>query len=727
MATFPTWYTEKTSPTTDDKILIADAASSNQTKYSQIWNLPFHSTFVTVWMSDADYICDWVDDHLQIQEAVDALSTENGGSWGTIFIKDWTYSIGRRIVILSSDITIRGNWMSTKLVLAPNVDQEIFVVGNWNANDPDVDDPLTSPHNFIPYVAYGQVVACNNVNFYDFYMDGNQQNQYQWTFSDIRYGISATRNLIRYRSDALTSYGADINNVFAYNWIQNWISIESHKLVTTKHIRCEDNLIFGIWWESGWRWNFWPWIYTRNNWQNGIKIYGSGMCNISGWVSEKDQWWISIHLSDRVQVSNFIIRDAWYNSAAKSAITLSSTVSETSFCNGNIQNTWGDAIEIYGNGDGWYNKFDNITIKGTGQLTTNTYSDIHFKSGWSGRSTNNRFSKISCTSTTANVPKYWITDDTGWHTWNHFIECQFVAPYWTWVNWMTSIDNQFINCTGINGVSTKTANYTIKYSDNTVLVDASWGAVTIYMPVTLLSDIPLTVKKIDSSANAVTVHWNGVNIDGSASKTITTQYNSITVVSNWTQWYERIWNNKSIVGITWSTTEFNNALTGDDFAYLAADNTFTGTWNTTFAGKVWLGITPVSRVHTYENSSEISTWNWLTIEQAWTWDAKLQFLITGTTRWSVWADNSDSDKFKIGSNADLWTSLFEMDTAWKIWIWTTASSSVKMLFPAWSTTVAPLRLTAWTNLTTAVNWTFEYDGTNLYFTTWGTRKTVTLV
>jgi hypothetical protein len=40
---------------------------------------------------------------------------------------------------------------------------------------------------------------------------------------------------------------------------------------------------------------------------------------------------------------------------------------------------------------------------------------------------------------------------------------------------------------------------------------------------------------------------------------------------------------------------------------------------------------------------------------------------------------------------------------------------------------APLKLTSGTNLTTPENGTFEFDGTNLYFTVGGVRKTVTLV
>lgn len=40
---------------------------------------------------------------------------------------------------------------------------------------------------------------------------------------------------------------------------------------------------------------------------------------------------------------------------------------------------------------------------------------------------------------------------------------------------------------------------------------------------------------------------------------------------------------------------------------------------------------------------------------------------------------------------------------------------------------APIKLTSGTNLTVVENGTFEYDGTNLYFSTGGVRKTVTLV
>lgn len=55
--------------------------------------------------------------------------------------------------------------------------------------------------------------------------------------------------------------------------------------------------------------------------------------------------------------------------------------------------------------------------------------------------------------------------------------------------------------------------------------------------------------------------------------------------------------------------------------------------------------------------------------------------------------------------------------------------TARLNLPAGTATAgsAPLKLTAGTNLTTPENGTFEFDGTNLYFTVGGVRKTVTLI
>lgn len=56
-----------------------------------------------------------------------------------------------------------------------------------------------------------------------------------------------------------------------------------------------------------------------------------------------------------------------------------------------------------------------------------------------------------------------------------------------------------------------------------------------------------------------------------------------------------------------------------------------------------------------------------------------------------------------------------------------ATAKVHIAAGSATANTAPLKLTSGTNLTTPENGAFEYDGTNLYFTTGGVRKTVTLI
>ena len=54
--------------------------------------------------------------------------------------------------------------------------------------------------------------------------------------------------------------------------------------------------------------------------------------------------------------------------------------------------------------------------------------------------------------------------------------------------------------------------------------------------------------------------------------------------------------------------------------------------------------------------------------------------------------------------------------------------TARMHLPAGTATAgtAPIKLTSGINLTTPENGVFEFDGTNLYFTSGGTRKTITM-
>lgn len=71
-----------------------------------------------------------------------------------------------------------------------------------------------------------------------------------------------------------------------------------------------------------------------------------------------------------------------------------------------------------------------------------------------------------------------------------------------------------------------------------VLVDATSGATFVQLPAPAECFAPITVKKIDSSANLVEINHNGVEtIDGANNITWTTQYEAATVASDGTNWF----------------------------------------------------------------------------------------------------------------------------------------------------------------------------------------------
>ena len=74
-------------------------------------------------------------------------------------------------------------------------------------------------------------------------------------------------------------------------------------------------------------------------------------------------------------------------------------------------------------------------------------------------------------------------------------------------------------------------------NDQTVLVNATAGATTILLPDSPESGWTATVKKIDVSANAVTIDGNGDNIDGASTKLLAAQWDSLSVISNGTNWF----------------------------------------------------------------------------------------------------------------------------------------------------------------------------------------------
>lgn len=90
----------------------------------------------------------------------------------------------------------------------------------------------------------------------------------------------------------------------------------------------------------------------------------------------------------------------------------------------------------------------------------------------------------------------------------------------------------------VAAITSVTANYVANTPNEVILADATSGAVAVSLPKAKgFYGRTIFVKKMDSGGNAVTLTpQSGETIDGAASKAITTQYMSYTVMSTGTGW-----------------------------------------------------------------------------------------------------------------------------------------------------------------------------------------------
>lgn len=88
-------------------------------------------------------------------------------------------------------------------------------------------------------------------------------------------------------------------------------------------------------------------------------------------------------------------------------------------------------------------------------------------------------------------------------------------------------------------VSSKTASFTAGVEDDVLICDATSGAIVATLPAASgVSGKIYTFKKIDSSANAITVTRAGSDtIDGATTYVLSLQYESIDIVCDGTVWH----------------------------------------------------------------------------------------------------------------------------------------------------------------------------------------------
>lgn len=109
--------------------------------------------------------------------------------------------------------------------------------------------------------------------------------------------------------------------------------------------------------------------------------------------------------------------------------------------------------------------------------------------------------------------------------------------------------------------ATKVADYTASARDGVVLCDSSGGTFTVTLPAAAAAKgVILTVTKTDSSLTAVTIDGNGSEtINGSTTTTLNTQYESVDLVSDGSNWLIRnrripsIWTSYTPATIGWTS------------------------------------------------------------------------------------------------------------------------------------------------------------------------------
>jgi len=200
----------------------------------------------------------------------------------------------------------------------------------------------------------------------------------------------------------------------------------------------------------------------------------------------------------------------------------------------------GNRIEEIGYHGIWVDA-SNCVIEGNviinpSQYTTG-YNGIHL----SGSASNNFVINNFIYSDATQKPNYGIceeTVDTATPNYNvyigNYIEGVALAP--------TNIlgENSLLKGNiGVLTIQTITADYTMIWADRTILADASSAPITVTLPdPASYPDEELSIKKIDSSTNAVTVAPHGSEtIDGAASVSLANQWDSVTVKSDGTNWY----------------------------------------------------------------------------------------------------------------------------------------------------------------------------------------------
>ncbi len=109
-----------------------------------------------------------------------------------------------------------------------------------------------------------------------------------------------------------------------------------------------------------------------------------------------------------------------------------------------------------------------------------------------------------------------------------------LAGTWSFTQWMDALNSLLSGTTAVSSTP-----YTMLATDSLILVDATGGAATVdVIAIASHRGSKVTVKKIDSSGNSVTVDGDGSEtFDGVTTVVLAAQYDSVTFQHDGTEWW----------------------------------------------------------------------------------------------------------------------------------------------------------------------------------------------
>jgi len=302
---FPTDYTYKNTVVSTDEILIADSQSAYFPKKVKVQTLgiSWYPYTITVWFTQGDYVCDWTDDDVQIQQALDQADSSFLANWWkvSVVLENWTYQINNTLKIYSRT-SIKWQWEGTTLKAWPSLVWRIidFKHRKSSSDQPNYWQIIEDLHfdwntiNPIAMITDCRNAIVRNCKFEYFYWNAIEIIWNQWWWYTIQpritWNVFDFWNIVNWTS------------IFVWAWSFDWL-VQANDMG-----RANKWLVISSWWNTKFTiLNNWAW-WNIDCW---YQFYDCHQMKVIGNTAEQNFWhWMLVQTSSDIVFSSNITNDS---------------------------------------------------------------------------------------------------------------------------------------------------------------------------------------------------------------------------------------------------------------------------------------------------------------------------------------------------------------------------------------------------------------------------------